>query len=59
LPPKKAVEEEKPMSEFARRRKEMEERRAAKQKELDQIKMGKFFDVKSLLFPWSSFCLFI
>ena len=43
LPPKKVEEEEKPMSEFARRRKEMEERRAAKQKELDQIKLGESF----------------
>jgi hypothetical protein len=36
------VSAEKPMSEAAKRRKEMEERRAAKQKELDQIKMGGF-----------------
>lgn len=41
LSPKKV--EEPPQSEAAKRRAEMEARRAQKQKELEQIKLGRFF----------------
>jgi hypothetical protein len=44
---------EKPMSEFEKRRAEMQARRNAKQKELDAIKQGKF---NAHLLGWAKIC---